>query len=326
MFRVRVELHVDRNRSGSLNVLDEDGRTVMGPFAVAGRASDALADANGNAGRDPNFLYGDTPTGVYRVTQVLGSGSGTTFPAAEFGPHGVIVLEGVSGKGAIAEANGRFHLLIQAGRLAPSGELRATAGALRLANDDIRKLAGLLRDHSRLSCEVGESVAAADMGRVFDDGSCTLCDPQPLGAQALTVANPSLSRREALLSGGAGAMTFGFSVTFVGLEGVSPARAYTRLAYGPQSNNGNGALDQLKALNEGGATNGTQPVVDTPATTPPPVDASGTGSSTDKLIVQQREINAIQAEKPPANASSDQLKTWDQDKQQRIQKVLNGTH
>ena len=208
MIRVRVELHVDRDNCGKLSVTDARGRTVLGPFPVAARASDALARSNGNLKRECRLRYGDTPTGGYVVREILKSGAGTRFSAAKFGPHSVVVLEGVSADAAIAEANGRFHFLIQGGKPAKGGQLRSTAGALRLANDDLRRLVGLLRKQSRVECEISEHAGAASGATVFDDGTCEYQDPLPLAAGSLTAATASLSRRDALLSGSAGAMAF----------------------------------------------------------------------------------------------------------------------
>jgi hypothetical protein len=278
MIRLQVELPVDRDKSGRLIVIDERDRTVLGPFAVAGRSSSKLASANKNPARDPRFRFGDTPTGDYEVRHILKSGKGTLFPAAEFGPHSVVVLEGVSGDAATAEANGRFHFLIQGGKTSASDRLRATAGSLRLANDDLRALVALLRqDDGQVTCNIRERAGNVAASSVDDDSAVDYQDPMALGA-ALQVAlsGRSLSRREAILSGSAGAMTFGLSVTFVGVEAIAPARAYTRLAYG-----GNGTTygpgDERQTPSEpspitgsGGQPIGGAGIQQGPADTPPP--------------------------------------------------------
>ena len=101
---------------------------------------------------------------------------------------------------------------------------------------------------------------------------------------------------------------------------VGATDGYVRLAYGGESK----SLNELKQLNEQGATPGAQPVIDTPSTTPPPVDAThGAGGPPSDIVRQQQEINAIQAEKPPPDATQQQLDQWQQSKQQRIQQILN---
>ncbi len=48
MTRLIVKLQRDRDRCGSLTLVDAKGRRICGPFAVAGRSSDTRASANGN--------------------------------------------------------------------------------------------------------------------------------------------------------------------------------------------------------------------------------------------------------------------------------------
>ena len=93
-------------------------------FEVGARADDAAAARYRNIERNPLLPYGDTPLGVYRVVGILKSGPDTEFDLESFGGHRVILLEPVSGDAALADANGRFQLLIQAGDLGPSGGLR----------------------------------------------------------------------------------------------------------------------------------------------------------------------------------------------------------
>jgi hypothetical protein len=274
--KLLVELPVDREKTGRLSVADERGRTILGPFAVAGRASSALAAANRNPVRDPRFRFGDTPTGDFEVRQTLKSGTGTLFPSAEFGAHGVIVLEGVAGDAATAEANGRFHFLIQGGKFSAQERLRATAGSLRLANDDMRALATLLRKHDDVVCEIRER-ANATSSRVDDDAAIDYQDPVSLGSPVqVALSGRSLSRREAMLSGSAGAITFGLAVTFVGIQAVTPARAYTRLAYGgDHTTYGPGDERQTPGGINPITADGAQPVGGAgvqqgPADTPPP--------------------------------------------------------
>jgi len=292
MNRLLIEFSPDRDRCGRLTLFDRAGRKVCGSFAVAGRSTDSLAAAEGNPRRDPRLRYGDTPTGRYRLGHILKTGKGTFFPAAEFGPHGVAVLEAVAGEAALAEANGRFHVLLQGGRRASDGRLRSSAGALRLANEDLRPLMAALRKMDELSCEVVEGDIRANLGFVFDDESCVAEDPAPLpreeGSGAIWARNPS--RRAALRTGAAGAaglMALRLSVAFLALDAARPPSA---LAYGSSPSGSNTptetppaasnppatppatstgtvtspTLQQLQDLNTNGAVPGTQPYIDTP--------------------------------------------------------------
>jgi hypothetical protein len=293
MSRLLIEFLPDRDRCGRLTLIDSAGRKICWGFAVAGRSTASLATAEGNPRRDPRLLYGDTPTGRYRLGRILKSGKGTFFPTAEFGPHGVAVLEAIAGDAALAEANGRFHVLLQGGRRAANGGLRTAAGALRLANDELCLLMAALRKADELSCEVMESDIKANLGFVFDDASFRGEDPAPLprdedGSVAIWAKSPS--RRAALRAGAAGAaglMALRLSVAFFALDAARPPSA---LAYGSSPSGSNTppesppaasnppatppatstgtvtspTLQQLQDLNTNGAVPGTQPYVDTP--------------------------------------------------------------
>ena len=216
-----------------VTLFDVAGRSICGPFPSAARASDALAKAHGNARRNPLFLYGDTPTGGYRILRLHRSGGDTPFPAERFGPNGVIVLEPVSGEAALAEANGRFHFLIAGGPRAGTGELVSTAGSLRLADEHQRALSVALRKSANVRCEIRQRADLAVQGGVFIDPECQDADPiglfvadrddTPDVARAIARDAPRLS------AGAAGAMIFGVSVSFVAMAST-PAHATPLIA------------------------------------------------------------------------------------------------
>lgn len=214
MSRLLIELPADRDYCGRLTLFNDDGETICGPFPVAGRAGDAVAAANGNARRDPLLRYGDTPQGVYAVRHLLKSGKGTAFNASEFGKGGVVVIEGVAGDAAHAEANGRFHLLISGGAVSAKGLMRATAGGPRLADEDMARLFGALRRGDCKRCEVSENDGLPLVERVDPNAPLGLQDPFPLHIKEL--ARPGRAQlREGLLSG---AMVFGMTVSFIAME------------------------------------------------------------------------------------------------------------
>ena len=234
MIRLVIEFSPSRDLCGALTLIDNRGRRICGPWPVAGRATDSLAEAHGNPRRNPVLRYGDTPTGSYRVRQNLKSGSGTPFRTVEFGPHGVILIEGVSGDAAIAEANGRFHLLIIGGKLANTGDLRSTAGALRLANEHQRALVRSLGQLSDVQCDVIERSGVPKMGRVCVDALCREEDPPFIVAeQILAARRPARDVLRAGASGATSALFFGLSVSFVAIDGI-PAHASTE-AVAPNS-------------------------------------------------------------------------------------------
>lgn len=218
MDRLLIELGTERDRCGAASVIDASGHKICGPFPIAARASDTLAAANNNPRRDPLLRCGDTPTGQYAVRQLLKSGNGTKFPSAQFGPHGVIVIEAISGDAARAEANGRFHFLIAGGALSKSGQLRSTAGSLRLSNAHQRTLFSYLQEKRGVRCEVIVRDDIPDLGTVFVDPTCQHDDPESLPASN-AIAGESWRGTVAT------AVALGLTVSFVVAGGSEPAHA-----------------------------------------------------------------------------------------------------
>jgi hypothetical protein len=232
--RIVVELPRNRDLCGALLVFGTTGQVICGPFAAAARANDGLASLRGNPTRNPLHRFGDTPTGTWRVRETLPSGPETNFPAPEFGPYGVVILEGTGGDAALADANGRFRILIQGGDPSADGRLRATAGGLRLSNDAQSQLIRAIKDRSGLRCDVVINDAAASDETVALDGACDLDDP-PLSVTSDTLSGIALdvTRRGALRVGAGGAVALNLAVSFVAL-GVtsSPSQArYVEVAY-----------------------------------------------------------------------------------------------
>jgi hypothetical protein len=163
---LRIELPANRDYVGRIALLDKGGRLIAGPFAVCGRAGDELATEHGNRSRAATLPYGDTPLGTYRIVGFVRTGSGTKYRADLFGVHGAFVLEAISGDAALAEANGRFEVLIHGGRLSPDGKLRATSGNIRIADADLSTLSKLIIDSADVICECIESKPASTLSLV----------------------------------------------------------------------------------------------------------------------------------------------------------------
>lgn len=291
MNRLLIEFSFNRGRCGTLTFFDSRDGKVCGPYPVAGRSTDSLAAARGNPRRDPTLCFGDTPTGSYRLSQILKSGKGTSLSAAEFGPHGVAVIEAVSGAAATAEANGRFHLLIEGGRRGADGGLRSTTGSLRVANEHLRILIAAIRKAGELRCDVVESETGPKLGSVFDDRSCRDEDPVSLprgdsGSGVRWAKNPS--RRAALRTGAAGAaglVAMRLSVAFLALEAVESVPA---LAYGSSPSGSNAPSPNPP------------PVASNPPATPP---AAGTGTVASPTLPQFQDLTSNAADsmtQPPA--------------------------
>jgi hypothetical protein len=266
MNRIQILMSADRGRCGSLRLFGAGEKLLAGPFAVAARATDRLAAANGNPGRNPLFRYGDTPSGTYRLLSRQPTGGRHGFAADEYGAAGIILLRPVAGDAALAEANGRYIGAIIGGEPAASGRLRSTAGAFRLANADLRALIKALgKTPEGVICQCNIAPPAARAARV-EDAPCLQTDPISAG-----LARPVVSRREALLAtaGAAGAFAARGAITFVTLGALAPAaRAYNPIDHDvpnlmpapPAIASGSSALQDLRnATNTGtlfdGSTN-----------------------------------------------------------------------
>jgi hypothetical protein len=156
---VSLSIVLPRNRDhvGVLCVRDHAGARIAGPFPIAGRASDEIAAEHGNPTRASTLPYGDPPTGAYRYQGVAPTGAQTKYRSDLFGAQGVIVLAGTSGDAALADANGRFTIVIHGGPPAANGGLRATTGHFRIADADLESLTRVLRDADEVSCVCEES-------------------------------------------------------------------------------------------------------------------------------------------------------------------------
>jgi hypothetical protein len=180
MTKINVQLPVDRNFTGLIQLEDDQGSALAGPFVVCGRANDRTAAERGNSSRTTTLPYGDTPLGSYRVADILDSGAETLYCPDEYGPHGVIVMEPTKGDAALAEANGRFIFFIQGGATGGNDRLRATNGSLRLRDHDLRKLIASLRGLNAVVCSCVESTPSASAELVALDSECEAGDPPPM--------------------------------------------------------------------------------------------------------------------------------------------------
>jgi hypothetical protein len=133
--RLRAVLPRNRNVPGELVALDDDGN-VIHRCPVFGKADNAKAAEMGNPTRNPLLPFGDTPTGVYRLTK-----AGPWSPASTYGIHPVIVMNPISGDALKASKRSGIWLHGGApGRAAAWAYLRPTLGCLRVADDDMRQI------------------------------------------------------------------------------------------------------------------------------------------------------------------------------------------
>lgn len=140
-YEIKVILPHDRRKVGEVRLYSDEGELVIGPIPVLGRADQNTATSHGNPSRNPLEQFGDTPTGSYNIANIFNSAEGSRLGDTRsasgrlsYGREGVFLLDPHSGPARVAEASGgRKHLMLHSGDLSSAGELRPTAGCLRVA-------------------------------------------------------------------------------------------------------------------------------------------------------------------------------------------------
>jgi hypothetical protein len=168
LLTLRIQLPADRDYVGSLTVLDQVGERIAGPIRVAARASDEIAAEHGNPTRATTLPYGDPPCGSYKYMGRARTGECTKFRSDLFGQLDALVLTGAGGNAALADANGRFEILIHGGPLAQGGGLRAGSGHFRISDPDLTILTEILDRASRVVCVCEERPTFDDAEAVSD--------------------------------------------------------------------------------------------------------------------------------------------------------------
>ncbi len=189
---LKIRLPADRTKTGTLTLVDPlTGLALYGPVPVLGRAARDTAKAKGNPTGSSLLKYGDTPTGTYRIVNILANGDGTTRPVEKYGQSGSIVLDPQKGDAQKAKENGRTGLLIHAGRHAFSSAvgpqmLKPTNGCVRMLDWQLAQLIDIIRTQTlafpgNVVVEVGEP--GGPMGNI--DESLLDVDPPPVGGAVL---------------------------------------------------------------------------------------------------------------------------------------------
>lgn len=119
-WRIRIELPVNREHEGTLTLYDGNGDPLLEAKCLGRSASNASM----------NVVYGNTPTGEY-----TGYLAGPQSDTGAYGPHKVVVMNGVSG---IIISSGRSGIWIHGGRYsddeATEYTLTPTNGCVRVTN------------------------------------------------------------------------------------------------------------------------------------------------------------------------------------------------
>lgn len=217
MSKILVKLPVDRNYTGVLQLENDRGRVLAGPFPVCARSNDQAAAEHGNPSRNSLLPYGDTPLGTYKVSHLLSTGEGTSYRMDRYGPHGAAVLLPVDGDAALAEANGRFTCLIHGGVLSEDKQLLATTGCMRLSNRDQKKLMASLRKLDDVICLCVEAFPERGAQLVAVDFDYDEPDPPLLhsvtDSRGIAPTPINYTRREFVKRAGAAAFGLGIGAT-----------------------------------------------------------------------------------------------------------------
>lgn len=158
MARVVMLVPQDRSRCGRAVVLAHDGRTLLGPFRVLATASRRVAREHGNPERSPLLPFGHPPEGSYAIIASLPPGTPHR-RSRRFGGLGALLLEPRSGTALEARGKGRRRFALHGGPADAQGRLRPTRGGLRVADEDLAALLGVVNSASA----AGDPVTAVDV-------------------------------------------------------------------------------------------------------------------------------------------------------------------
>lgn len=140
MYRLCISLPVNRDYEGDIWLESQDGGVILGPLSVSGRVADTIAAEHKNAMRNPLLPYGDPPTGTYKITGFRETGEASKLRNDLYGQLGAIVLLPWSGDAALADAVGRFEILIHGGAPGVNGSLRMGSGHFRVSDSTMAAL------------------------------------------------------------------------------------------------------------------------------------------------------------------------------------------
>ncbi len=153
----------------------------------------------------------------------------------DYGPYGAIAFEPQGGDAALADANGRFGILIHGARGFSNSELYATSGSLRLFSGDMLRLIRFVEaSEAPVHLEISESrytglrVREADVPEVVEDPPrlfTYLCDPKATIFSEESITRRAALAKTALLTLGPSVVPFSNSGPIVP-DGIMTATAY----------------------------------------------------------------------------------------------------
>lgn len=139
--KVIAFLTKNRYEAGSIHIQNGAG-DILGPWRARGEADNTAAKKAGNEREDPTSPYGDHPSGLSRVEQIIETSE------AEFDKYGkyFIKLEPLNGEAKEAKDKGRTGIGIHSGKLHTDGRLRETYGCLRVDPETLQFLVDRIQE------------------------------------------------------------------------------------------------------------------------------------------------------------------------------------
>jgi hypothetical protein len=141
--RIEITLPKDRTLPGKLQAFDDGDLLILDGIGCLGKSDNATAKLHGNPDRITTRPFGDTPTGEYRVVQLVAHLHSES-EIHTYGTFPSVLLDPLSGDALAAKQNGRTGLMIHGGVPGGGGRLRPTFGCIRIAENDERDLVALI--------------------------------------------------------------------------------------------------------------------------------------------------------------------------------------
>lgn len=142
MDEIEIELSCYPSQNGTLSVLDEGRRTILGPFPVAGRLCAVECDFKDT---EQELDTGGIPSGAYVVQDIHTMAGASLGDIEEFGRYGIIALAPWVGEEPGAIGGGAEPLYMHGGAQDADGSIRITSDSMRLQDRHIHELVALLK-------------------------------------------------------------------------------------------------------------------------------------------------------------------------------------
>jgi hypothetical protein len=148
---IQIELSCHPDQNGTLSVLDEGCRTILGPFPVAGKSC-AVECAFGDT--EQELDSGGISSGAYVVQDIHTMAGASLGDIREFGRYGIVALAPWVGEepGTVGGYAGPVYM--HGGALGADGCIRMTFDSMRLQDRHIHELVALLESRKDVTVHI----------------------------------------------------------------------------------------------------------------------------------------------------------------------------